>query len=288
VDSREYIFIYPLKTNADLPADFPQEILNRSFETGVFVPQDDSNRFKQLPRYPARLLLLENRSLYIVPHPASSQIPVEIKLDELLQLETGCILLRGWMNFTTSVAVQEVIYNTRGSGPLEDFLGIVKRRWFDATPHLPNKLARRFGSELDIKFSNSTQFELDRDEWVLAQYFQAPLPFEKKFLLLRRLDCRPGHLLFLTSRNRLVWITDQYKDRRELYVSISFSAPFALFHKCRIDDADGQRYVEVFFTSGITWRIPIYDAIEESFSMCRVLNEISVSGTAQPMHNEMH
>ncbi|MGC2658117.1 MAG: hypothetical protein WA324_09065 [Bryobacteraceae bacterium] len=123
MDSREYIFIYPLKTNADLPADFPQEILSRSFETGVFIPQDDSNRFSQLPRYPARLLLLENRSLYIVPHPASSQIPVEIKLDELLQLETGCILLLGWINFTTSVGLQEVVYNTRGSGPLEEFLG---------------------------------------------------------------------------------------------------------------------------------------------------------------------
>ncbi|HEX4229946.1 MAG TPA: hypothetical protein VHZ07_14830 [Bryobacteraceae bacterium] len=288
MDSRQYIFIYPLKANADIPADFPQEVRACAFETGVFVPQDNSNGFARPPRYPARLLLLDRRSVYIVPHPASDQCLVEIKLDELLQLETGCILLFGWMRFTTPAGVQELTYNTRGSQPLEDFLALLKRRWFETTPHLPKGVVRTYGNELDIKFTNSSHFELDCDETVVAQYFQAPVPFEKKFLLFRRLDCRPGNLLLLTSSNRLLWITDQYKQRRELYVSVSFSAPFILFQNSKIGVTDGQRHVEISFSSGLTWRIPAYGVSDESLAICKVLNEISVTADTRPVYDEMH
>jgi len=284
MDSREYIFIYPLKTNADIPADFPPEVRARSFETGVFVPQDDSNRFARSPRYPARVLFLNGRTLYIVAHPTAGQSPVEIKLDELLQLETGTILLLGWMNFTTPAGIYELVYNTRGSLPLEDFLALLKRRWFETTPHLPKELVRTLGHELDLKFRNSSHLELGRDETVLAQYFQAPIPFEKKFLFFRRLHCRPGNLILWTSSNRLIWITDEYKRRRELYVSISFSAPFSLFQRCNLQAEDRQRFVDIVFSSGVTWHIPIYEESGIDYSLCQLLNELALGMSGELTH----
>ena len=41
MDSRAYVFIYPLRAKADIPDDFPQEVRTQNFGTGVFLPQDD-------------------------------------------------------------------------------------------------------------------------------------------------------------------------------------------------------------------------------------------------------
>jgi hypothetical protein len=138
MDSRAYVFIYPLRTNADIPDDFPPEVRTRDFETGVFLPQDDSNWFTRPPKYPARLLLLDGQSFHIIPHPTSVQSAVEIRLDELLQLETGTCLLLGWLRFTTASGVHEIIYNTRASRPLKRFLNRLKRAWCSAPSPIPS------------------------------------------------------------------------------------------------------------------------------------------------------
>lgn len=83
VDSREYIFIFELRTNEDIPADFPESIKTLRFESGIFLPQDDLKRFRRPPRYPARLLLLQQRTITIVPHPTSEENPIAIELDNL-------------------------------------------------------------------------------------------------------------------------------------------------------------------------------------------------------------
>jgi hypothetical protein len=272
MDSREYVFIYPLRTNTDIPADFPQEFQSFTFETGIFLPQDDSNWFTRLPRYPARLLLLERRSLYIVPHPSSEQSLVELKLNDLVQVETGCILLHGWMKFTTRGGVQEIVYNTRGSRPLEMFLGLLKRRWLDNVPPLSNVRADVFGDELDIKFKNSVRLELDQGERVVAQYFQAPVRIHNRFLFFRRVNWRAGNVLLLTSMNRLVWITDQFKGRRELYASMSLSIPCSLLQNCRVEDAEGQQSVVMSFCLGFSWRIPVHGPLQECSSWLSYVN----------------
>ncbi len=274
MDSRSYIFIYPLKGNTDIPADFPREVRSLPFETGVFMPQDESNWFTRPPKYPARLLLLQGRSLHIVPHPTSEQLPVEIKLDDLLQLETGCILLLGWTKFTTGSGIWDLVYNTRASEPLEKFLSVLKRRWFDMAPPIPTAELRSYGNEVDIKFNYSMREELDREENVLLQYFQAPVAVKKKVLFFRRIEWRPGSLLLVTSRNRIVWITDRYKQRRELYVTISFSAPFSSLQSCNLYEVDGQQSIVILFTSGIDWRIPVYENSEGVYSVCRIVNQL--------------
>jgi hypothetical protein len=288
VDSRSYIFIYPLKGNADIPADFPREIRNLTFETGVFMPQDESNWVTRAPKFPARLLLLEGRSLRIVPHPTSEQLPVEIKLDDLLQVETGSVLLLGWMKFTTHRAIQNLVYNTRASQPLEKFLSVLKRRWFERAPALPNADTRAYGNELDIKFGYSMRDELDRDESVLIRYFEPAVPLEKKILFFRRVNWQPGNLILLTSRNRIVWITDQHRGRRELYASVSFSAPAALLQNCRAEEAEGRQFMVVPFTSGINWRIPVHEGSEGISSICQIVNQLAETFVVRKRRDPVH
>ncbi len=275
MDSRAYVFIYPLKTNADVPDDFPREIRNGTFEAGIFLPQDDSNWFSRPPRYPARLLLLEGRSVHIIPHPTSGQSSAEIKLDELLQLETGTILLLGWLRFTTRDGVRELIYNTRASRPLEKFLIVLRRRWLSTLLPVQSLQTATYGDELDIKFRNSLHFELDAGEVVLVQYFETSVSTERKFLFFRRVNWRPGNLLLVTSMNRLLWITDQYKQRRELYASLSFSAPASSLHSATIENLRDRQYLTISFLHGNPWRIPIHHVSDETSSFLQSLNTLA-------------
>ena len=91
----------------------------RTFERGIFLPQADTEWFTQTPKYPARLLLLNARCLYIIPHPTSGQDIVELNLADIMQLETGSSLLSGWIHFSTRVSTLKLLYNTRASNQLK-------------------------------------------------------------------------------------------------------------------------------------------------------------------------
>jgi hypothetical protein len=285
MDSRAYVFIYPLRTKTDIPDDFPQEVRTRNFEMGVFLPQDDSNWFTRPPQYPARLLLLDGRCLQIIPHPTSTQSSVEIRLDELLQLETGTSLLLGWLRFTTSDTVHEIVYNTRASRALEEFLSGLKRVWCNTPAQSIHREAH--GDELDIKFRNSLDFELDDREIAVMQYFEAPVPFKKGFLFFHRVDWRPGNLVLLMSMNRLVWITDQCRGRREVYASVSFSAPASSFHSAGVEDVDGRQHLAISFRHGHSWHLPVGHRSEEIFSFSQSLNQLAGHSVASRENNQI-
>jgi hypothetical protein len=285
MDSRAYVFIYPLRTKEDIPDDFPQEARTRNFETGVFLPQDDSSWFTQPPKYPARLLLLDGQSLHVVPHPTSAQSSVEIRLDELLELETGICLLLGWLRFTTSSGVHEIVYNTRASRPLEKLLAHLKRLWCSALPPIQSIHQESYGDRLDIKFRNSLQFELNDGETAVVQYFEAPISLKRRFLFFHRVDWRPGNLVLLTSMDRLLWITDQYRERRELYASISFSAPLSSLHSATVEELDGSQYLAISFSHGDSWRVPVGHRGEEISSFSRALNELARRSLTAPENN---
>lgn len=287
MDSRAYVFIYPLRTNADIPDDFPQEVRTRNFETGVFLPQDDSNWFTRPPKYPARLLLLDGQSFHIIPHPTSVQSSVEIRLDELLQLETGTCLLLGWLRFTTSSGVHEIIYNTRASRPLEKFLNRLKRAWCSTPSPIQSIHHEAYGDELDIKFRNSLHFELDEGEIALVQYFEAPVSFKRRFLFFHRLDWRSGNLVLLTSLNRLLWITDEHRERRELYASVSFSAPAPSLASARIEEINGRQNLAISFSRGNSWRLPVGGRAEEIASFLHSLNELAGHSVACHENNQI-
>jgi hypothetical protein len=278
VDSRSYVFIYPLATNADIPADFSQEIRNSPFEAGVFLPQDDSNR---APQYPARLLLFQEQTFCIIPHPASGQQTIEIPLRDLMQLETAYILLLGWMKFTTRDSVHEIIYNTRASQPLENFLALLRKRWLLDEPPSRNETPALIGDALDVKFRNLLHFETGTEEKAVLQFFQAAVKTDKRVLFFRRVNWLAGHLVLLTSANRILWITDHYKCYRELYAAINRSAPLRLLERCSLQVVEEQMHVAMLFQGGNTWRIPVRSAAEDASAFCRRLQE-RVSGLRAP------
>lgn len=278
MDSREYVFIYALKTNSDIPAEYRQSFPDLQFEAGVFLPQDDSQWFTRPPKYPARLLLLRERIIYIVPHPSSDHPPVDIRLDDLIQFESGSALLRGWLRFTTGYCTREIIYNTRASRPLEDFLIKLKRRWLGDVQQVAATVDRAYGTDLDIKFRNSVQLELDYDELVILQYVQAPFRDDKRFLLFKRENWRPGNVLLVTSKNRLIWITDECGTRRELYASRSLSIPLQFLRGCSMErDAEEQLWIVVEFGSNLNWRIPGFFEPDKHADFCQKVNQISIN-----------
>lgn len=277
MDSRTYIFIFPIKTSADLPTDFHPCTADLSFDKGVFLPQDDANWFTRPRKYPARLLLLNARSLYIVPHPSSEHPVVELKLDKLVQLETGSALLRGWIRFAGAAGVQELIYNTRASRPLDQFLETLKGRWLQQFKEKPTAPIRLYGEALDIKFKYSLEYELIGTETALVRFFQAPLAFEKRFLFFKREYAHSGDLILLTSANRLVWITDGFNNRRELYAVRSFSVPTQAFQSWRIERVDAEFFLELSFDAGLRWRMLLRQPAEQ---FCRELDEVAKSKTS--------
>lgn len=277
MDSREYRLIYSVHTNADIPADFPQEVRHCHFETGVFVPQDDSDWYTRPPKFPARLLLLRERSVWVVSHPTSGLPDIDIPLQELTQLETGCILLRGWIKFTTKGRTFEVLYNTRASNPLERFVCLVRERWLQETgSRLTKAIPLILGSDLDIKFGNLLHSELTQEETVVIRYFQAPIKFDRNLLLVHRVSWQPGHLLALTTQGRIVWITDDYRYSRDFYAGINRSAPVSVFEGCRLEVLQEKPRLIISFADGNVWHIPVCSAGEDASTFTqRLLEQVS-------------
>ncbi len=257
MDSQSYRFIYPISTNSDIPADFPKETRESSFGSGVFLPQDDSNWYTRPPQFPARVLLLRDQSISIISHPTSGQAPVEIAFCDLTQLETGNVLLSGWMKFTTRGSVYEITYNTRASHPLERFVASLRGQWLRDGSPCSDTPPVFFGDDLDLKFRNLLHAELSAGEIVLLQYFQPPVKTERKHLLWKRVHWRPGDLLVLTSENRLLWITDDYRRHRELYAAVCRSSPARVFQSCGVESTGTAAQIAISLQDDSTWRIPI-------------------------------
>ena len=252
---------------------------------GVFLPQDDTNWFARVPAYPARLLLLSDRQLSIVAHPSSGQPAVDLPFDELVQLETGNILLLGWIQFSTSTAIYRLVYNTRASRPLDDFIAAVRRRWLSGTRHVQTAPARVFGHELDIKFRNLLRCSLDREEAVLLQYFMPPLEYKTRRLILLETEFRAGHLLALTSDNRILWLTDEHRGRCERYAGIAVSAPAWLLHSCKVNRSAAGYDLKLEFKAGASWEFCIYDPGCDCVDFSQHLNACgSDKGQITPIH----
>jgi hypothetical protein len=275
MDSRAYVFIFPINGAADVPADFRTAVQDRKFEKGIFLPQDDTTWFTRPPKYPARLLLLGEHRLSIVAHPSAGQSAIDIDLDKLVQLETGNILLLGWIQLRTASANHHLIYNTRASQGLDDFIAAVRRRWLRATGYVQPVPAEAFGQELEIKFSNLLHYFLDRGEHVLLRYFMAPIELKARRLMFQRVKSRPGHLVALTSGNRLLWLRDERRGRCERYAGIAVSAPVWLIHGCTVITGRDHNDFEIQFKAGPSWRFAVHGAASGYLDFSRCLNALA-------------
>ena len=280
MDSREYAFIFPLRGEADVPADFRSLVNGRVFEHGIFIPRNDPKRFAE--DHPPCLMLLAASHLRIILHPAgaisASQSVTEFDLCELAQLEAGRSLLRGWLEFSTPVSVTRVIYNTRASAALDLFLTNLRRRWLGTPAARETTQAKQFGHTLDIKFGNLLADALDPGEFVRAHCFNSPAERADGIALFRKKRWRPGHLLALTSGNRLLLLKDEYRGHQEPYASISIWAPLCSVTRCHMEAKFGQADFVIDFSAGASWRIAIGQDASGWVGFSKVLNDALLQG----------
>ena len=114
-----------------------------------------------------------------------------------------------------------------------------------------------FGSTPEIKFQNAERAALEREERVLARFFNPGRTRKHRAWRLFRVESRePGDYLAVTDR-RLLWITDRYRDYSERYGSILRSAPLGNVIAISIDLAGVGREIVCRLKCGSSWRIPL-------------------------------
>ncbi len=121
VDSRDYIVAFELSSTNDCPPDFELPSSLVGFDTGLFLPRGERDWFGR-PSYPPRVLLLKGGALYIVSHPSRDEPPSQCAMEQIASVESGHMLLKGWLRFTGSGFDYTVRYNTRGFRSVFQFM----------------------------------------------------------------------------------------------------------------------------------------------------------------------
>jgi len=283
MDSREYAFIFPVRTSSDIPEDFRSVVDGRAFEQGIFVPRIDPGRFTESS--PACLMFLERSSLRVIPHPASGQTTVELSLRELAQMETGRSLLRGWIEFSTDRTTTRLIYNTRASWDLDRFAAIVRRNWLGNPTVSESSQPKQFGPALDIKFGNLLADALDARESIEAQCFTPVLEYWRGIAPFKKQQRTPGHLIVVTGGNRLLWLKDECRGRHEPYAGVSVWKPLSLVIECRIETGLQNSEFVIQFKAGGDWRIGIQKEASQWAAFSQLCQEVhSRLASTSPSH----
>jgi hypothetical protein len=245
-DSRDYIVAFELSSTNDCPADFDLPSSMAGFATGLFLPRGD--------RDPC-VLLLKGDTLSIVSHPSTGEPLRQCAIEQISSVESGHMLLKGWLRFTGSGFDYTIRYNTRGIGPVLRFMRCFRGGWLrGAGPHGTSEADA--GAGLDIKFGNALAGEMDSGETVLMQVFQPPREVRSRSWWLRRHHWIAGDLLALTSR-RLLWITDRERGFYWRYGSIASYAPFDAVLGIGLTSGRGRDILRVELNDGSAWQIPI-------------------------------
>lgn len=265
IDSRYYVSTFELRSTAEFPPDFELQSHHAGFDAGLFLPHGDPDWFGR-SSYPPRILLLTDNALSIVSHPSAGEPPRRCSLDQISSLESGHMLLKGWLRFTGSGFDHRVPYNTRGLPSVLAFLNRFRHRWLHAAEPVVSAAARH-GAALDIKFTNALAGELDPGESVLMQIFQQPQRVRSRRWLLPYRRWAAGDLLALTGR-RLLWITDRERESRALYGSIASYAPLDAVKSIGMSSGRYGQVLRVDLSCGSAWKIPIpaENQIVEDFS----------------------
>src|SRR5580700_311395 len=223
IDSRHYIVAFELRGEDDCPPDFQLPSSLTSFDAGIFLPRDPPDWFGR-SLYPPRLLLLNGNALDIVSHPSTGEPPCRWLMEQIFSVESGHMLLKGWLRFTGSGFDYTIRYNTRGFGSVFRFMQRFRNKLLPGTEPRGDRTIHR-SAGLDIKFANALEREMDIGETILMQVFQAPKEVTFRSWLIPRRRWIAGDLLALTSR-RLLWITDRERGFYSRYGCIASYARF--------------------------------------------------------------
>ena len=254
VDSRDYILPLEILNIRDVPADFCLPAEWTRFEAGLFLPRDRPDWFGR-SAYPARILLLSRDKLFALPHPSTREGPAVCGLKEISFVESGQMLLRGWMSFRASKFDCTTPYNRCGYRPVCRFMRRFRVAW------LPDRSVRteppiEFGDTLDCKFKYALAEELDPAERSVAGFFQAPREVRVKKFCFSQLRWDAGDLIALTPR-RVLWITDRDSSGYARYGTIARSAPISAVRSIQLISVTEPPSLEVAFEAGPSWIVPL-------------------------------
>jgi hypothetical protein len=220
--------------------------------------------------------------LYIASHPSSGECSIRIPFSGLQELEMGRILLLGWLTFRFGGRECHLPYNTRGSRPLETFLERIRQKWLTGGAFMFRENEQNFGESLDLKFRNMRQQDIDRQDDVLLQFFEADREIHTRFLLFHLQNWKAGDLVAVTPRC-FVWITDRYRGRREFCGGVAYYAPLAAIRDISCQDSSAGHVLELSFVSSVRWKIPVYEdlvsAAEEFASAVRAALRVPVGSS---------
>ena len=281
IDSRDYIVAFELRSIDDCPPDFGLPSSMGGFDTGLFLPRGDRDWFGR-PSYPPRILLLKGGSLYIVSHPSTGEPPRSGAMEQIASVESGHMLLKGWLRFTGAGFDYTVRYNTRGFRSVFRFM----RRFRDELLRGALLLGASpvpFGAGLDMKFANALALELDSGETVLMRAFQPPREVISRSWLLPRHHWIAGDLLALTSR-RLLWITDRERGSYSRYGSIASYVSFDAVLSFGLTSGRGGHILQIGLNDGSAWQVPI--ASDSPWDCQRVAEDFAAAIETQKRRNE--
>jgi hypothetical protein len=255
VDSRQYRFGFVANSRKELPADFDDCEIRRSFVSALFLPRDDAGWFGR-SRYPPRIIFLYDDAIEIRAHRTSGEQPGHIPLCELQFLELGRILLHGWLRFAGERCDRNLLYNTVNSLSVRRFLAPLRSAFLPHGPEGRSRGTASFGQPPDLKFRNACVSELMPEEEVLVQFFQPAQRRLRRFGLLKRESWFSADLLAITDR-RIMWITDRHRERHEPYGTITMFAPLKAIAEWAFIRSQTGASLAVALEAGGTWRIPV-------------------------------
>jgi hypothetical protein len=251
-DSRRYVTAFELHNGEGCPTDFRLPPAAAAFECGVFLPRADPDWFGRRA-YPPRVLLLCGGALWIVAHPTAAEAPRACKLERLAAIESGRMLLRGWLGFKGRAFDCTAPYNTRGQLPVGGFLRRLRQRWLGECR--PGPPAAMFGDALDMRFANALEDELDPGEAVSLAFFEPPRERRRRWPARARRKS-PGDLMALTSR-RLLWITDRDGESRAPYGGVASYAPLRAVRSLRTVSRPEGSYLQADVEGLPPWVAPL-------------------------------
>jgi hypothetical protein len=255
VDSGQYVVAYLIASPEELPPDFLISGALDDFQAGLFLPRDQPDWFGR-SRYPPRVLSLVGDALRIDTHPCAGEPHQRIPLDELVYIESGHILLRGWLRLVACGREQTVLYSTVYRRTVDRFLRRLRARWMASERRTHPVPGFDLGQLSDVKFRNALARELDPEEVPSEGLFQAPreLVRHSRFRLWR--SCTPGDLLALTPR-RLLWITDRDRGTAARYGTITRYAPLRNILKIAWETADYGCALRIVLRAERHWHVPM-------------------------------
>lgn len=251
----QYEHAYLINTRDHVPTDFPVEADFERLICGLFLPPRHPGRLNK-SAHSARIVLLFDDKVAVVPHPATESSPAEVRLDQILAVEHRRVFPDATITVRTPDNAQEWSYDLHAEGLVGEFLFQLRQILLTDEQTEGRTSRATFGEPLDHKFGCGESDNLDRSEPLIARFFSAPTTLIRKKWLLKTKTTVPGEYLALTSR-RALWLSDQIDDSYEPRGIMSRFAPLRQVADIDVRSQDGTCEIVLTLFGGIHWRLPI-------------------------------